>query len=363
VKAATWPRAHREEERLLVVDGGSGAFVDARVADLPRHLRKGDLLVLNDAATFPASLRASRLGDDAGAPAFEARLVRRGAAFRTPTSDAPDLWTAALLGPGDHRTRTEDRPPPPTLASGDRLVLGGADAALHARVVATAPFSPGLVLLAFDETGAAFWRTLYAVGHPVQYAYVPAPLAVWHVQTAYAGRPLAAEMPSAGRPLTWNLLGTLRRRGIRIATLTHATGLSSTGDVRIDARLPLREAYEIPQGTARAVVATRREGGRVVAVGTSVVRALESATTRDPATGGVRVRAGVGETELVIGPAHELLAVDALFTGMHERGASHFDLLRAFASESALARAYTHAEDEYLQHEFGDSMLLTRRPA
>jgi S-adenosylmethionine:tRNA ribosyltransferase-isomerase len=359
VRAATAPRGAPERERLLVVDTDTAAYEDAHIADLGRFLRRGDLVVVNDAATYPASLAALREGNDALVP-FEVRLVRRGIAWAEPEDGAPRgstraAWTAALLGPGSYRTRTEDRPPPPRLAVGDRLMLGDARTAfLHAEVVRLSPISPALVVVAFREEGAEFWRALYAAGRPIQYAYVPTPLDVWDVQTAYAGRPVAAEMPSAGRPLTWRVLEGLRARGVRLATLTHATGVSSTGDARIDARLPLREAFDIPWTTARAVSVTRREGGRVVAVGTSVVRALESAA----AGAGGAVRAGPGETDLVLGTRHTLRAVDALFTGMHERGASHFGLLRAFADDDLLTRAYAHADAAYLGHEFGDSMLL-----
>ena len=137
--------------------------------------------------------------------------------------------------------------------------------------------------------------------------------------------------------------------------MTHAAGLSSTGEPALDALLPLPEPYEVLPRTAFAVDETRSRGGRVIAAGTTVVRALESA-----ASSGV-VEPGLGVARLRVDGAHALRAVDAILTGMHEPGSSHFDLLTAFASPEALARAHAHAEaGDYLAHEFGDSMLLFR---
>jgi S-adenosylmethionine:tRNA ribosyltransferase-isomerase len=183
---------------------------------------------------------------------------------------------------------------------------------------------------------------------------VRAPLALWHVQTAYASRPWAAEAPSAGRPLTWRLLLEARRRGVGLATVTHAAGLSSTGEPALDAALPLPERFDVPRETVAAVGRTRAAGGRVVAVGTTVVRALESA--RD---GAGALRAGEGEARLRIDGRFRRRVVDGLLTGIHQPGESHFDLLQAFAPEPLLRRALAHAEAEgYLAHEFGDSCLI-----
>jgi S-adenosylmethionine:tRNA ribosyltransferase-isomerase len=208
----------------------------------------------------------------------------------------------------------------------------------------------------FDREGAALWSALYRVGRPVQYAHVRAALALWHVQTAYASRPWAAEEPSAGRPLTWRTLLALRARGVAVVPLTHAAGLSSVDGGGFDRALPLPEAYDVPAPTAAAIVEARAAGGRVVAVGTSVVRALEGAFE---ARG--RVAAAQGITALRLGPSHRLQVVDAILSGVHEPGTSHFELLEAFAPRDVLLRAHAHAEREgYLGHELGDSCLIVR---
>jgi S-adenosylmethionine:tRNA ribosyltransferase-isomerase len=154
-------------------------------------------------------------------------------------------------------------------------------------------------------------------------------------------------------PLDWSLLVGLRARGVALAAITEGAGLSSTGDPAIDAALPLPERFEVSAATAAAVAAAKERAGRVIAVGTSVVRALESA-----AASGV-VRATAGETDLVIGPGYRLRAVDGLFTGLHEPTASHYALLQAFASRAQLDVAYAHAErGGYVGHEFGDANLI-----
>jgi S-adenosylmethionine:tRNA ribosyltransferase-isomerase len=334
MNAATWPREDPLGERLLVIDPRAGMYRDASVRDLPRLLRRGDLVVVNDAATLPASL----MGKSAlGAPVEVRLAARRG-----------DTWTSVLFGAGDWRTKTEDRAAPAKLAPGDVLVF---DETLSARVVRV--YSPRLADLTFLPGGEGFLRALYRLGRPIQYAYVRRPLPLWAVQTSYASRPWAVEMPSAGRPLTWSLLFELGQRGIEVAPLTHAAGLSSTGDGDLDARLPLPERSDIPEATVHAIVDARRRGGRVVAVGTSVARALEGRVAQGELT------AGEGETDLQIGPGFRRRVVDALFTGMHEPTASHYALLGAFAPAPLLRAAYAHAaEVGYLHHEFGDSSLI-----
>ncbi len=334
---ARWPREDAASERLLAIDPRAGTLRDARFGELPHFLRPADLLVMNDAATLPASL----MGCAPGGEPIEARLLGElpSGAFR-----------AVLLGEGDWRVRTEDRAPPVRVEAGARLAFAG----LSATVERVSRLSPRLLELRFDRTGADLWLSLYRAGRPVQYAYTAGPIELWHVQVAYASRPWAVEMPSAGRPLRWEILLALRERGVRFARVTHAAGLSSTGDEAIDAALPLPERFEIPAATAQAVPEARSRGGRVVAVGTSALRALEGAVAH-----GGPLAAGSGETDLIIGPGFRPRVVDGLLTGAHEPSATHFALLHAFAPAALLARASVHAgRAGYLTHEFGDGWLV-----
>jgi S-adenosylmethionine:tRNA ribosyltransferase-isomerase len=328
-----------DEGRLLHLDPQAEVLTDRALGDLPAILCPHDLLVLNDAATLPASLVART---DRGP--VEVRLLD---ACPTETE-----WPAVLFGEGTWHERTEDRPPPPPLAVGNRLGFGGG---LSAVVTAVRSLSPRLVTLTFDRTGAHLWSALYAAGRPVQYSYLPRNLALVEVQTPIAGRPWAMEMPSAARVMTVGLLRALRARGVEVAVLTHAAGLSATGDPVLDEALPLPERYEIPQATVAAIAQARARGGRVVAVGTTVVRALEGSA----AGNGGRVRAGASVTDLRIGASHQPRVVDGLISGIHEPGSSHFELLTAFAPRTFLESVARHAEEAgYLAHEFGDACLV-----
>jgi len=339
VKPATWPRESPLAERLLVVDPRCDCTADRAVGDLSSFVRPGDLVVVNDAATLPASLA----GHTARGEPVEVRLL----------ASRDGSWRAIVFGAGDWHSRTEDRSPAPRLAPGD--VLRFADD-LQAKVSSVSARSGRMITLRFESEGDRFWSALYRHGRPVQYAYVAAPLSLWHVQTPFASRPWSSEMPSAARPLAWELVLAMRARGVRFASITHAAGLSSTGEAELDAALPLRESYDVPAETAAAVSETRTAGGRVIAVGTTVVRALESAA-RHGRNG--TVTAGSGDTDLVVGGGHALQVVDAIFTGMHEPGTSHDALLQAFAPRDLLLRAFQGAQARgFLGHEFGDSMLV-----
>ena len=340
MKAAQVPAQRAPGARLLVVDA-AGRMVHAARARLADFLQPGDVLVANDAATLPASLSGVHRPTGRG---VEVRLAGR----RSLAVDDVRNFTAVVFGEGDHRTRTEDRPQPPVLATGDTLALGP----LRATVLGVLGH-PRLVSLRFEGDVDAVWAGIARHGRPIQYAHVPAPLALWDVWTRVAALAVAFEPPSAGFVLDWALLSALKARGVAFATLTHAAGISSTGDDALDARLPLDEAYDLPAPTVRAILRTREHGGRVVALGTTVTRALEHAASR----GGLR--AGPGLADQRLGAGTRLRLVDAIISGTHEPGTSHYELLRAFASDTVLRRASAELDRAgYLTHEFGETVLL-----
>ena len=346
MKAAVHPVQRPRDARLLVVDA-SGLLTEHARTQLPELLEAGDLLVANDAATLPASLAGRHLATGA---TIELRLAGRAS---LDSSDAP-VFSALVFGAGDFRTRTEDRPLPPPMATGDRLELGP----LQAEVLRTLGH-PRLLEIRFAGAADAVNAAIARHGRPVQYAHLAEPLALWDVWTRIAGPPVAFEPPSAGFVLDWQLLDALRSRGIGFATLTHAAGLSSTGDPGLDARLPFDEPYRLPASTVAAIASTRERFGRVVALGTTVARALEHAAARP---GGLRAGDGMATNRL--GSATCLRVVDALLSGTHEPGTRHHDLLRAFVSDETLARIDDALErGAWRTHEFGDSVLLERGAA
>jgi S-adenosylmethionine:tRNA ribosyltransferase-isomerase len=353
MKPANTPRSPRRL-RILVVDALRGVEACHPARALPDLLRAGDLVVVNDAATLPASLQART----AAGEAVELRIV--GA---TDVDGSALHFTAALLGSGDWHTPTESRPAPPTVSPGDVLAIGDE---LVAHVIVRSVLSDHLVHveLGLREPMAersAIWAALYRAGRPVQYAHVPAPLELWDVQNAWAGRPWAVEMPSAGRALDIATLLALRARGVEVAAITHAAGISATGHPDIDACLPLPERFEVSEATARAVIRTKARGGRVVAIGTSVVRALESAAAR---AGDGPLRGAAGVTELLLGPEARRAVVDAVLTGVHASDTTHFTLLKAFTDRATLDAALARAvREDLLGHEFGDAWLVWGEPA
>ncbi|MBZ5626150.1 MAG: S-adenosylmethionine:tRNA ribosyltransferase-isomerase [Acidobacteriia bacterium] len=330
------------DAKLLVIDA-AGEFRHAARASFAELLHAGDLVIANDAATLPASLGGIHVAT--GSP-VEVRLAGR----RSLSVEDVREFSAIVFGPGDFRTRTEDRPAPPVLGPGDRLALGPLSASIECLLG-----HPRLVRLRFEGSPDAIWSGLARHGRPIQYAHVPVALALWDIWTPIAGPPVAFEPPSAGFAIDWHLVAELHARRVGFATITHAAGISSTGDPALDARLPFDEPYRIPETTAARIRRTRSRGGRIVAIGTTVVRALEHAARE-----GV-IHAGEGLATQRIGPATRLRAVDVILSGTHEPGTSHYELLRAFASDATLERATRELDSHgYRTHEFGDSVWIEK---
>jgi S-adenosylmethionine:tRNA ribosyltransferase-isomerase len=319
----------RDEVRLMVAQRSDGSLAHTRFNELPRFLDPGDLLVINTSATLPAAVPARRA---------DGTVLELHFATEAPHLPGGDWWVVEL--------RSADGSTPFKAArAGERLELPGADVEL------TAPYATGARLwLARLIAGEPLRDYLARHGHPIRYGYVPHEWPLDAYQTAYALEPGSAEMPSAGRPFTPELVTRLVAGGVLIAPITLHTGVSSPE--RHEAPYP--ERYEVPAATARLVNAVHGWRGRVVAVGTTAVRALESAATRY----GI-VRASAGWTDLVITPEQGLRVVDGLLTGWHEPQASHLQMLEAVAGPDLLALSYRAAlEQGYLWHEFGDSHLI-----
>jgi S-adenosylmethionine:tRNA ribosyltransferase-isomerase len=332
VPEATEPpeaRGFRRDDVRLLVAHGDGRIHHSRFRLLPEWLEPGDLLVVNTSATLPAALPATDTeGHD---------LV-----VHLSTRLPGDLWLVELRRPVPGKAPAQwDGDAPRTLA-----LPAGATAEL------LAPWAPGETRLWYAAiTGAEpLLPWLHRHGRPIRYGYVPREWQLAAYQTVFARDPGSAEMPSAARPFTADVVTELVARGVDVAPLVLHTGVSS-GEAH---ESPYPERYRVPLTTARRVNACRAAGGRVIAVGTTVVRALETVVD-----GRGEVHPGEGWTEVVVTPARGAHAVDGLITGWHDPRASHLQLLEAVAGPELVARSYAAAaERSYRGHEFGDSHLL-----
>ncbi len=314
----------RDEVRMLVAT--TDGLTHARARDLPEHLRAGDVLVVNTSATLPAALPARR----ADGSLLHLHLSTPGA--------GPGQWVVELRRSGERFSSGR---------AGETLALPtGASATLLAPYLAGAR----LWLAAIDTAGSRLHDYLQRHGAPIRYGYVDRPWPLADYQTVFALHPGSAEMPSAGRPFTPELVTALVARGVAVVPLLLHTGVSS----QEAGEPPYPERYAVPATTAAMVNAARAGGGRVVAVGTTVVRALET-VARDDGT----LRAGAGWTRHVVTPERGARAVDGLVTGWHEPDASHLLMLEAVCGAPLVAASYdaaTHAG--YRWHEFGDVHLI-----
>jgi len=312
--------AGRDDVRLLVAPA-QGSIIHGSFRDLPRFLQAGDVLVLSQSATIPAALTAQRPDGE--------RLQ-----LHLSTQLPAELFVVEARSAQVHVH--------------ERLRLpGGGLVEFLTRYLDSRRLWVARLYLPTD-----FLTYIGRYGQPISYRHAAGrwPLATY--QNVYAAEPGSAEMPSAGRPLTHEMLQRLRARGVEIAFITLHAGVSSLERHEP----PFEERYSVPAETAKLVQRCRRTGGRMIAVGTTVVRALESSLD---AKG--RVVASQGWTDLVITPQRGISTVDGILTGFHEPQSSHLAMLEAIAGREVIAESYAAALDSgYLWHEFGDSQLILR---
>ena len=311
----------RDDVALMVSRRAAGEISHHAFADLPSLLLPGDLVVVNDSGTLPAAVAAGP-----------------GLAVHFSTAMPDGDWLVELRA-----ARGGSTVPCGDGSAGQVIELPGG-----ARLTLTARFTARLWRARLSTAVVPY---LLRRGTPIRYSYVGRDWPAETYQTVFATRPGSAEMPSASRPFTPPIVTRLVARGVMIAPLTLHTGVSSLEG----GEDPYPEFCEVPPATARLVGLTRGSGGRVIAAGTTVVRALESAAL----AGGGEVAAAAGWTEHVVTPGTGVRAVDGLLTGLHEPRSSHLKMLAAFAGEDLLRRCYAEAlEHDYLWHEFGDVHLL-----
>ncbi|MEC4814477.1 MAG: S-adenosylmethionine:tRNA ribosyltransferase-isomerase [Scytonema sp. PMC 1069.18] len=321
----------RDQVRLMVIDRNNDRVEHSNFNHISQFLRSGDLLVFNTSRTLPAAIDGYAI---AMGQCIELRLAQH-------LQD--DSWLALPL--------CHQRPTCPMQEGAQVDVGSGLTAIIENRDT----HIPQLWKVRFSKSGSELMDVLYRLGRPIRYEYVSAPWDLDYYQTVYAKEPGSAEMPSAGRAFTWKLLFDLKRYGVETAHIVLHTGLSSYMDDAVDAQhLASEEEYFISETAASKINQTHQQGGRVIAVGTTVVRALESVADANG-----KVQPQHGYTRLHISADHKLKTIDGLLTGLHEPEASHLDLLTAFLPAEKIKSAYEDAVRRgYLWHEFGDLNLI-----
>ncbi len=306
----------RDHVKLMVIEKETGLIAHDVFYHLGDYLQRGDLLIFNNSRTIPAVLR-TLCGK-------EVRLAR---------SAMNGQWDVLIMGDG--------------IEAGTELRF---PKRLTAKVLEKVEDTP-LWTICFNQEDALVFDTLYRHGEPIRYEYIESPWELERYQTVYASVPGSAEMPSAGRAFSWELLFDLQKKGVQLGFLQLHTGLSDF----LDDEFPVKpeknpEYYHVPKETLQKIHETKKAGGRIIAVGTTVVRAVETAILTGKAE---------GITTLYIGEQDQLQIIDGLLTGFHEAEASHLDLLYSMIDPQKLISAYENAiEKRYLWHEFGDMNLI-----
>ncbi|HKZ40288.1 MAG TPA: S-adenosylmethionine:tRNA ribosyltransferase-isomerase, partial [Candidatus Hodarchaeales archaeon] len=265
-------RLHHVDSQLLVVNSDRQTSF-ASLSDLADWLQRGDVFIVNDAATIPASLRGTvkETGE-----IIEVRLAYS-------VDDVVDQlfkWVAIFYTNGDWHLPTEKRGFP-SLRDGQTIIFGPS----FEVVILAAPVSrDSLGIIQFSQQGSEFWRGLYQYGKLIQYSYLQENLELWDAQTIFSSYPVAVEPPSASFQFNWDLILKIRQKGVKVVTVTHAISISSTGSVTLDKVLPFPERYRISQDTVNQVLQAKSSGNRVIALGTSVTRALESSASSNNGT-------------------------------------------------------------------------------
>ena len=340
MKPAIQSSRRNERTKLLVI---SDKISHTSFGEIAAQFNARDVLVINSSATLPSSLngRVQRTREE-----IEIRL----AAYQG--GDSKDLrkWAAITFGVGEWRVKTENRVAPPVVVVGDLLDFGGA---VTAEILLVDHTHPRKIQLQFQ--GDNFIHEIYRIAKPIQYSYLTSDLHIWDQQTIFSSVPVSVEPPSGSFAVTHALLEELGKLGVEIIPILHSAGISSSGDKDLDRAFPLNEFYEISERSACALNRAIKGGKRITALGTSVVRAVESSFDVSES----RIRRGPGISNLRIDSKRRLNVVDRLVTGLHDSKSSHMSLLGAFAPEGMIRKAYEEAEVRgYLNHEYGDLSLV-----
>jgi S-adenosylmethionine:tRNA ribosyltransferase-isomerase len=342
-------RLSRSDTKLLVIDYDNYITSFGKINDLVDFLEPGDVVVVNNSGTLPASFQGMHVPSQ---QPIELRLAYNLSSDQKSMSN----WMGLVFGEGDWKIPTENRPIPPLLQHNDIIMLGPF---LQARVIGIHSEQQvnGAVLVEIKFLGKnhKLWQRLYQHGQPIQYSYLNYELELWDQQTIFSGPPVSVEAPSASFQLSWELMFQLEAKGVEVIPITHAISISSTGNDILDRSLPFPERYWISEHAADRINHTVRRGGQVVAFGTSITRALENSATEN----GGMVIPGSFIAKLRLDERYKRKIVSGILTGMHVPDESHIELLKSFVPISVIEQSYKEAlQMNYLWHEYGDVSLI-----
>jgi len=315
----------RDFVKLMVLNKSTGKTKHQLFYQLDEHLNEGDMMILNQSRTIPALLR--------GVCKRNGVILQENCEIRLARKISENQWDVLIVEAG--------------LKKGDEIIFSNR---LSGTVVQESPSTP-FKTLQFSKKRKEFYDEIYTIGEPIRYEYIDTPWGLEDYQTVFAAQPGSVEMPSAGRAFTWEMIQKLKRKGVRISFISLHTGLSYFLDDKWNhSPDKIVEEYHVPKRVIDQIIKTRSVGNKVIAVGTTVVRAIETALE----TGDLS-----GWTNLYIKKGHKLKGIDGIITGFHEPEASHLQLLSAFIDENQLLKAYEEAiQYKYLWHEFGDMNLI-----
>ncbi|OLS27349.1 MAG: S-adenosylmethionine:tRNA ribosyltransferase-isomerase [Candidatus Heimdallarchaeota archaeon LC_2] len=347
IQFATKSKQKNPNTKLLVINNKNESTNTDALQNISEYFEKGDLLVVNHSATIPSSLSGKVLRTK---ETIEIRLASWvGLDFTNGYN-----WNVISFGAGTWRDKTEDRIEITDLHETDVITF---DNGLFAVVKKIIVKPAKLIEIEFqtDISTEELWNKIYEIGKPIQYSYLEENLEIWDQQTLFSGPPVSVEPPSASFQFSWKIIKKLMQKGVKIVPILHSAGLSSTGDKILDSFLPFPERYEISENSAYQIKNAMDNNKKIIALGTSVVRALESVAFVNNGD----IKASSSTTDFKIHKTHKMKIVNGIISGMHIPEESHMQILLAFTSEKLILEGYNKAiKINFLWHEYGDLTFI-----
>ncbi|MCE7735153.1 MAG: S-adenosylmethionine:tRNA ribosyltransferase-isomerase [Candidatus Heimdallarchaeota archaeon] len=347
IKFATRSIQKNPKTKLLVINNKLKEVKSDSLDNIEAYFDEGDVIVINQSGTIPGSMQGKvmRTNED-----IEIRL----AGWVGTDFTCGYNWKAITFAGGDWRQKTEDRKDINNLFKGDIITFQNG-LFMTVKEIFVKPGKFIQIEFQTDISSEELWNKIYEIGTPIQYSYLEDQLAIWDQQTLFSGPPLSLEPPSASFQFSWSLINKLIRKGVIIVPISHSAGISSTGNTEVDSYLPLPEIYEVNKKSADSIQNAKMEGKKIIALGTSVVRALEAIASKNEG----KIVPSKDITNFVIHQNYQTQVVTGIISGMHIPEESHMQIMLAFTTDDLLLDGYNLAvEDEYHWHEYGDLTLV-----